>query len=239
MSSQLAELEPSRVVERRGQQFTYVRAFSRARLRDLSAGVRPALSRRVSRQVSLAGKRVFDILVASLGLAFGSPVFLAVWLLVISTSKGPALFWSERVGRDGRHFNMPKFRTLKTGTRVAPRESMQISDQEYTVVGKLLRRTSLDEMPQLLCVLTGDMSLIGPRPLLPSDPAARQRTLFPASLSVRPGITGLAQVSGRNAVTARRKARLDAFYARSLCLGVDLALLVKTLKVIVTGRGFR
>lgn len=239
MSSQLAELERSRLIERRVQQPAYVRAFSRARLRAVSAKLGSVVRQGPPRHVSLAAKRALDIVAAGLGLAVFSPLFVGVWLLVISTSKGPALFWSERVGRDGRHFNMPKFRTLKTGTRVAPRESMQISDQEYTVVGKLLRRTGLDEMPQLLCVLTGDMSLIGPRPLLPSDPAARQRTLFPASLSVRPGITGLAQVSGRNAVTARRKARLDAFYARSLCLGVDLALLVETLKVIVTGRGFR
>lgn len=239
MSSQLAQVERSRVVERRAEPAAYVRAFARNRERVTLEKARVAMRSRPPRKVSLAAKRASDIFCAGLGLGVCSPVFVAVWLLVISTSKGPALFWSERVGRDGRHFNMPKFRTLKEGVRVAPRESMHISDQDYTLVGRFLRRTGLDEMPQLLCVLKGDMSLIGPRPLLPSDPAARQRTLFPESLSVRPGITGLAQVSGRNAVTARRKARLDAFYARTLCFRVDLALMAKTVKVIASGRGFR
>jgi O-antigen biosynthesis protein WbqP len=109
---------------------------------------------------------------------------------------------------------------------------------EITPVGRFLRRFGLDELPQLVSVLGGDMSLIGPRPLLADDPGAIERANFPSALEVRPGISGLAQVSGRNFVPARRKARLDAFYARSASVGFDLILIVKTVGVVISGKGF-
>lgn len=234
MSSELTEgrapRRPPRV-----RIIAYTRAFARSQNRLTAGPPRKPLSR----VFSLAAKRAFDVLVAGAVLVFASPILLAVWLLVIATSKGPGLFWSERVGLHDGRFMMPKFRTLMTSAPVVPREVLHLSEQQFTPVGQLLRRMSLDELPQLFSVLKGDMSLIGPRPLLPSDPAARQRMLFPAALTVRPGITGLAQVSGRNAVTARRKARLDAFYARSLCFGIDMVLLVKTVRVVLSGHGFR
>ncbi|MBX9745785.1 MAG: sugar transferase [Hyphomonadaceae bacterium] len=176
--------------------------------------------------------------VSSVALIVLSLVMALVWGLVVTTSKGPAIFWSTRVGRDGRHFRMPKFRTLRQGAALKPREALGVVEFEFTPVGKFLRRTGLDELPQLFSVLKGDMSLIGPRPLLASDPGARERTKFPAALSVRPGISGLAQVNGRNQVSPRRKARLDALYARSVSLRADLALMAKTVRVIVSGKGF-
>ncbi|WP_267129077.1 sugar transferase [Terricaulis silvestris] len=161
-----------------------------------------------------------------------------IWTAVISTSRGPAIHHSSRVGRHGRIFLMPKFRTMNSDAPVCAREALQGSEQRITRVGKFLRRTGLDELPQLLCVLSGEMSLIGPRPLLADDPGASERTKFPGALEVRPGISGLAQVSGRNSVPARRKARLDAFYARANSLGFELVLLVRTIGVIISGKGF-
>lgn len=234
-----AAIMTNQLIERVGLEspahLRYPRAFARNSRRNVSAQQRA----RLPRGLLFAAKRTFDVSVAGIGLILLAPVIAIVWLLVVTTSAGPALFWSERVGLHGRHFIMPKFRTLASGVAVAPREALHIGEQDFTPIGRWLRRLGLDELPQLLCVLKGDMSLIGPRPLLPNDPAALQRLMFPAALSVRPGITGLAQVSGRNAVTARRKARLDAFYARSFCFTGDLALLVKTFRVVLSGQGFR
>ena len=166
------------------------------------------------------------------------PLILFIWLLVIGTSSGPALHMSPRVGRYGRLFTMPKFRTMALGSRACAREALERGEEQITPLGRILRRTGLDELPQLACVLRGEMSFIGPRPLLADDPAIRERARFPRTLSMRPGISGLAQVSGRNMVSPRRKARLDALYARTASFGLDMALLARTLVVIVSGKGF-
>lgn len=192
----------------------------------------------IRRAVSLTGKRCIDIVVAGGACLVLLPVMALVALLVVSTSPGPALFWSTRVGYLGRPFEMPKFRTLRAGTAVQPREALTIAESDFTPVGKFLRRTGLDELPQLFSVLKGDMSVIGPRPLLAADPAARERLKFPSALMVRPGISGLAQVSGRNSVSPRRKARLDALYSRAASLRVDFVLMLKTVQTITSGRGF-
>jgi O-antigen biosynthesis protein WbqP len=171
-------------------------------------------------------------------LTLTAPLLLAIWLLVVATSAGPGLYWSRRVGQHGKIFNMPKFRTMSIEAPQAPREALCCADDHITWLGAILRRTSLDELPQLWCILRGDMSFIGPRPLMPDDPAALARRHFPDSFEVRPGLSGLAQVSGRNGVTPRRKARLDAFYARRSSPGLDLRIVVLTLLIVVSGRGF-
>ena len=183
-------------------------------------------------------KRLFDVVASAVCLVVLSPLMAIIWIAVVSTSRGPALFMSSRVGRYGRTFTMPKFRTMVVGVRSCSRESLDGAGDQVTLVGRVLRRLGLDELPQLVCVLRGDMSLIGPRPLLADDPGALERIRFPAALSMRPGISGLAQVSGRNLVSPRRKARLDAFYARSASLGFDMVLLARTLVVVVSGKGF-
>jgi O-antigen biosynthesis protein WbqP len=194
--------------------------------------------RPLTRSFSLVIKRSFDIAAAIVGLTAGLPVMLVVALAIAATSPGPIIFWSTRVGRLGRLFRMPKFRTLRADVLLCPREQLSLGDADFTPIGRFLRRTGLDEMPQLFCVLAGEMSLIGPRPLLISDPATRERLNFPMALTVRPGISGLAQVNGRNAISPRRKARLDALYAHAVCLRVDAMLIVKTVIVVVSGRGF-
>lgn len=184
------------------------------------------------------GKRAIDLLFAISLLILFAPLMGAIWCAVTLTSRGPGLHWSPRVGRGGRIFRMPKFRTMSADAPLGPRELFW-HECQVTTLGQFLRRTSLDELPQLFSILRGDMSVIGPRPLLESDPAAWARRDFPDALRVRPGLSGLAQISGRNQVTPRRKARLDAFYVRKMSLGYDLTLMLRTLMIVASGRGLK
>lgn len=183
------------------------------------------------------GKRAFDIVASLAGLVFIAPVLLALAIAVRLTSRGPILFWSMRVGRGGRAFMMPKFRTMRVDAPLVAREALVGTRNLLTPIGGWVRRTSLDELPQLYCVLIGEMSLIGPRPLLPSDPASAARLARPAAMAARPGITGLAQVRGRNFVEPLKKVRYDQAYAEHWCWPLDLKILVDTVRYVVTGRG--
>ncbi|MBL8544360.1 MAG: sugar transferase [Hyphomonadaceae bacterium] len=204
-----------------------------AEIIDLTRALAAARVRALS-----ARKRLFDLALASTALLTLAPLLLLIWLAIRLTSTGPGLYWSARAGRGGRVFLMPKFRTMLASAPQTPRETLEAADTLVTPLGKLLRRWSLDELPQLFSILKGDMSFIGPRPLMPEDPAHIARLKFPASLAVRPGLSGLAQVRGRNLVSPRRKARLDALYARVRSGPLDIALIGRTAIVLVTGRGF-
>ncbi|MGB6317696.1 MAG: sugar transferase [Litorimonas sp.] len=177
-------------------------------------------------------KRAMDLLVGLLFFTALLVPMMIIWLAVRLTSKGPGLFWSERVGRNGRIFRMPKFRTMTTCSKVMSRELAGADDCKMTPIGQFLRNTSLDEVPQFWSVIMGHMSLIGPRPVLASDLAAELRASCEATMSVRPGITGLAQINGRNFVTPRRKVRYDAFYAREMCLVLDMKILMTTIGIL-------
>ena len=182
-------------------------------------------------------KRACDIALA-IGLSvLLAPVLALIWLLVRLTSKGPGLYWSERVGRYGKPFAMPKFRTMLINAPRVPREGFANAEAHVTPIGKIMRRWSVDEVPQLWCVLRGEMSFVGPRPLLPEDPAQIARADFPAIALVRPGLSGLAQVKGRNFVTPRRKARLDAHYAKSISPALDVTIFARTISILTTGYG--
>lgn len=195
-----------------------------------------------SRTVAIAGdypaKRLLDLAVAAVAIFLLAPLMLLIWLAVYVTSGGPGLFWSQRVGRDGRLFWMPKYRTMCHDAPLSPREALDGAEGHITPLGAWLRRSALDELPQLYCILMGDMSIIGPRPLLPSDPAVAARRNFPQAMAARPGLSGLAQVVGRNSVTPRRKARLDAFYARSTSFALDSQIFWRTAGIVLTSRGF-
>jgi lipopolysaccharide/colanic/teichoic acid biosynthesis glycosyltransferase len=155
------------------------------------------------------------------------PLFAVVALLVLLDVGSPALFWQRRLGRNGRAFLLYKFRTL-----AAPFDShgrpVPVSGR-LSMTGRFLRASRLDELPQLLNVLTGDMSLIGPRPLLPEDQPANTAI----RLSVRPGITGWAQVNGAKLVTREDKEKLDEWYIRNASLRLDLQILIMSLKVVL------
>lgn len=192
-------------------------------------------------------KRAFDVAGATLLLVLAAPVLLVVALVVKLTSSGPVLFEQRRVGLHGREFCMYKFRTMVDGaealqnrlarTQVGRTFLKLEDDQRVTPPGRLLRRFSLDELPQFVNVLIGDMSLVGPRPLLPCDfdkfPKQDQLRRF----SMPPGITGLWQVSGRSACSDEERIKLDLRYADGWCPTLDLAILARTIPVVLSGRG--
>jgi sugar transferase EpsL len=179
-------------------------------------------------------KRVVDVVGASAALVLLSPLLAVVALLVRVRMGTPVLFRQERPGRDGRPFVMTKFRTM-TDRRGADGELLPDA-QRLTALGRWLRRTSIDELPELLNVVHGDMSLVGPRPLLveylPRYSAEQARRH-----EVRPGITGWAQVNGRNAVTWDEKFALDVWYVEHRSLRLDFEILGKTVSQVFSGHG--
>ncbi len=206
------------------------------------------------RRVSDALRRTLDILVSGGILLVLSPLLLAIALVVRLDSKGPALFRQRRVGRSQREFTTLKFRTMYTGADATPhRQYVQALigddpspergclyklsvDDRVTRVGRFLRSWSLDELPQLINVLLGQMALVGPRPVIPYEVE-----LYPDSylgrFDVKPGLTGLWQVSGRNERTYEEMVKLDVQYAREASLALDLQILIKTLPVVLRRQG--
>ena len=193
-------------------------------------------------------KRAVDISAAAVGLLVLLPLLLLVALLLCASSPGPPLFRQRRSGRGGREFGMWKFRTMVAGAeRLRPALLADSRDADWldlardprvTGFGRLLRRTSADELPQLVNVLLGDMSLVGPRPL-PLEEQARVPEWALARQSVRPGITGLWQVRGRASVGFAEMLRLDLDYVRDPSLAADLRILARTLPAVLTAKGAR
>lgn len=197
------------------------------------------------------GKRVFDIAFASIVLTVFSPVYLAITLLVFISSPGSVLYIHPRVGLNGSRFNCIKFRTMINGADQALEDYLNacpISRAEYeasfklkhdpriTKIGKFLRTTSLDELPQFWNVLMGDMSVVGPRPLV-QDELSKYGTAIDRVLSVRPGIAGLWQVSGRNDIPYTKRVQIDASYVRRMSFLLDLHLIFKTILVVIFPKG--
>ncbi len=192
-------------------------------------------------------KRLLDIIVSATALLVLAPLLVAAALAVKLTSPGPILFAQERVGMRGRHFRMLKFRSMTANAEQLKAELLHKnersgpafklrSDPRVTPVGRWLRKYSIDELPQLLNVLRGEMSLVGPRPAIPEEVshyAAWQRR----RLSVRPGLTCVWQVSGRDAVSFGSWMVMDMRYIDHWNLGEDLKLILRTLPVVVTGKG--
>ncbi len=203
---------------------------------DLSSVARP-IARSRSQSVYLLARSGAERLAALVALVLLLPVLLTTYALIRATSEGPGLFWSVRVGRGFRPFLMPKFRTMYHGTDLVQREKMACPVSTVTPIGRWLRRWSIDELPQLWSILRGDMSFIGPRPLIPQDEAQVERERMGLCHDIRPGLTGLAQINGRNHVDARTKARYDVFYGRRVDLGLDLLVLRRTFRIVVHGIG--
>lgn len=184
-------------------------------------------------------KRAFDILAALAGLILLSPLLAGIALAVRLDSPGPALHWSSRVGRFNAIFKMPKFRTMRTGAPNVATHLLPDPDAWITPLGRFLRRSSLDELPQLWSVLTGDMSLVGPRPaLFNQDDLVALRTAAGVD-ALRPGVTGWAQINGRDDLPVPEKARLDAEYLARQGLLLDLKIILVTLVAAFSGRGVR
>ena len=181
-------------------------------------------------------KRPFDFAVAVVATLFLSVPILILALAVRLTSPGPALYWSDRVGRHNRIFKMPKFRSMRIDTPAVATHLLQNPEQWLTPIGSFLRKSSLDELPQLWSILKGDMSLVGPRPLLMEylplySPQQAHRH------EVRPGITGWAQVNGRNAISWADKFALDVWYVDHRNLWLDVQILWRTVRKVLLRDG--
>jgi len=183
-------------------------------------------------------KRFFDIILSALAILVLSWLIIILAIIIKSTSKGPVLFKQKRVGKDKTYFNILKFRTMRIDTpKDVPTHLLTDPDQYITTIGRFLRKTSLDELPQLFNILIGDMAIVGPRPALwNQEDLIAERDLYDAN-AVRPGLTGLAQVSGRDELPIPVKARYDGEYVDNISLMKDMMLIVKTIDSVLKHDG--
>lgn len=182
-------------------------------------------------------KRAVDLFLVLVALAVASVPMIFVALLVRLTSRGPALYWSDRVGRDNRIFRMPKFRSMRVGTPAVASHLLVNPASHLSPIGSFLRRSSLDELPQFWSILVGDMSFVGPRPaLFNQEDLIAQRTRFGIHV-LRPGLTGWAQVNGRDDLPVERKVALDAHYLAHRSLFLDGRILWLTLIKVLRREG--
>lgn len=197
-------------------------------------------------------KRILDILIVTVGFIFAAPLILIIFVLIKIDSPGPAFYSQARVGYGGKTFNMIKFRTMYEDAENVLRNMLSndpllyqewneyqklTKDPRITRVGKVLRRLSLDELPQIWNVVRGEMSLIGPRPFLPSQVESYGMEAYKNYIRVRPGITGMWQVSGRNHTSFSKRAHWDDYYIRNWSIRLDINILLRTIGVVFQGDG--
>lgn len=208
------------------------------------------VSSRINSQVNLRVKRLFDIIAASMGLIFLSPLFVTLAAAVKLSSPGPVFFYQERIGRNGKKFKFFKFRSMFVAADDdAERKEMMlnfinseqlgqkiINEKRVTKIGKFLRQTSLDELPQLFNVIKGDMSLVGPRPCLPYE-FETYANWQKRRVNVLPGCTGVWQVTGRSNVSFKDSIVLDLYYINNMSPWLDMQILFKTIPVMIFARG--
>lgn len=193
--------------------------------------------RRVLRPLMAQPKRLFDIVFAGIGLVILALPMGLVALLIKLTSKGPVLYWSDRVGIDNRIFRMPKFRTMRCNAPVVATHLLLDATRHLTPIGSFLRRTSLDELPQLFSILKGDLSFVGPRPALYNqDDLITLRNEFGVQ-RLFPGLTGWAQIHGRDELPIPAKVQFDVYYLRNQSLLLDLEILLRTPLKVLQGDG--
>ena len=182
-------------------------------------------------------KRVLDIILAVFLTCFLIVPILIIGLMVKLTSKGPVLYWSDRVGRHNIIFKMPKFRTMKINTPIVATHLLSSPELFLTPIGKMLRKYSLDELPQLFSVVMGDMSFVGPRPALYNQADLIQLRTERGIHALTPGITGWAQINGRDDLPIPKKVDLDTFYLRNRSFAMDLKILCMTFSSVAGSKG--
>jgi O-antigen biosynthesis protein WbqP len=184
-------------------------------------------------------KRIFDILLASFLLALLSFLIFFLWVIVRITSEGPGIYWSDRVGINNTLFRIPKFRTMNLNTPTVATNLLKNPVQYLTPIGSFLRKTSLDEVPQLWSILVGDMSFVGPRPALFNQYDLIKLRTSKGVHHLMPGLTGWAQVNGRDDLSIAKKVNFDAEYLKKQSFIFDLKILYLTLIKIIRREGVR
>jgi exopolysaccharide production protein ExoY len=215
------------------------------------SGAPDVASSSFARPIGGATKRTFDIVASVLAAIISSPLFLACYLLVLANSGRPVLFRHRRIGFAGREFTCLKFRTMAADAEKRLQQHLAASphaarewmhnqklqdDPRVTRIGKIMRRTSLDELPQLFNILKGEMSLVGPRPIVVEEIGKYQEHFY-VYASGRPGLTGLWQVKGRNETTYEERVAFDVEYVRNWSLIRDIAIVLMTFRRVLEGRG--
>ena len=185
-------------------------------------------------------KRGIDCILSLIGLIILSPILLIIAVIIKVTSPGPILFRQERVGKNNKHFRIMKFRTMRIDTpKDYPTHLLENPDQYITKIGHILRKTSLDELPQLWNIFIGDMAVIGPRPSLPNQYDLNELRDQNGASAVRPGLTGLAQISGRDELEISVKAALDGEYVKNISFFMDLKLFLGTFISVLRSDGVK
>jgi O-antigen biosynthesis protein WbqP len=197
----------------------------------------PTIEQKLS-SPALSLKRATDLTLSGLVFLGFLPLFGLIWLAIRLDSPGPALFKQKRVGLNGELFEILKFRTMRVGTpNVATEIMLKMGTNPITRVGAVLRKTSLDELPQLLNVLRGDMSIVGPRPALFNQYELTEKRLRAGALRMLPGITGWAQVNGRDELSDEEKVEYDRWYVENWRYWLDWKIIAKTASVVIDRRG--
>ncbi len=204
---------------------------------------------RVVTRLEAITKRAIDIVGSIVGLILLSPLLILVAIIIKCTDRGPALFWQVRIGKWGKPFLFPKFRSMVINAEALRRDLIQKNehgsdgitfklerDPRITKIGRFIRKTSIDELPQLWCVLKGDMSLVGPRPAIPQE--VEKYTLTDRRrLDIKPGLTCIWQISGRSKIAFPEQCQLDVEYLEQQSTLKDVKILLKTIPAIITGHG--
>lgn len=185
-------------------------------------------------------KRFYDTVLSFIGLIVLSPLLLVLVIIIKLDSKGPVLFKQKRIGRNKKHFYILKFRTMRIDTpKDTPTHMLENPQQWITKVGKFLRKTSLDEIPQIINILKGDMSIIGPRPALWNQyDLVEERDKYNVH-KLYPGLTGYAQINGRDELPIPEKAKLDGYYVKHISLWLDIKIFFGTIKSVLKSEGVR
>ncbi len=180
-------------------------------------------------------KRFFDIIFSAFAILLFFPFMLLISAVIFLDDGFPVVFRQDRIGKDGKIFKIRKFRTMKKGTRNAATRDLKEFHECVTRSGRFIRRSSIDELLQLFNILEGSMSFIGPRPLIPEEIGIHELRTEAGVYKVRPGMTGLAQVSGRDNITHEEKVKYDIEYVENMSVHYDIIIIIKTLKAVLKG----
>lgn len=186
-------------------------------------------------------QRVLDIIISLIGLIIGIPLMIIFGIFIKIEDKGPITYKQERLGKNGKVFYIYKLRSMRTDAEKFGAKWADKDDPRITKIGKFIRKTRIDELPQLFNILNGDMSIIGPRPERPSFTIQFNKEIpgFINRLAVKPGLTGWAQVNGGYEITPEQKLKEDMYYIKNRSVSLDIKILLMTVKVVLTGDGAR